>query len=159
MTRYVMAALLWMLAAPGWAQDRPMAMLRFIDRDVMTWANDARLLGALSDPPLTVQMGHPAQQLLQHHLQGAKGRIRALSLRDLNGMTIAEYRSGDAVAELVRNCLRQHYEAAPWQFEIIDAAARSAQSGHVQAVFTLTNPSDGRVMGALIVELDEAGFF
>ena len=55
MTRYWMAVLVWVMAAPGWAGDQPSAMLRFIDRDVMSWANDARLVGALMDPPLAVQ--------------------------------------------------------------------------------------------------------
>jgi len=34
-----------------------------------------------------------------------------------------------------------------------------AQPKQAQAVFALTDPSDGRVIGALIVELDGAGFF
>lgn len=159
MTRYVMAALVWMMAAPGWAQDRPMAMLRFIDRDVMTWVNDARLLGALTDAPLAVQAGNPAHVVLQGHLQDAAGRISAISLRDLDGMTVAERRSGDAVADLVRNCLRQHYEAAPWQFEIFDASGDPDEAERAQAVFSLTDPSNGRVIGTLIVELDGAAFF
>lgn len=159
MTRYVMAVLLWVMAAPGWAEDRPTAMLRFIDRNVMSWTNDARLVGVLSDPPLAVRSSHPAQEFLLGHVSGAEGRIRAISQRDLNGMTIVEHRAGNAVTDQVKNCLRQHYEAAPWQFEIFDASTRPAQQTHAQAIFALTNPSDGRVIGTLIVELDGAGFF
>ena len=159
MTRYLMAVLVWVMAAPGWAGDQPSAMLRFIDRDVMSWANDARLVGALMDPPLAVQSGHPALHLLQGRIDRADGRIRAISLRDINGMTLVEQRISDDAVNQVRNCLRQHFEAAPWQFEIFDAALQPAQPKQAQAVFALTDPSDGRVIGALIVELDGAGFF
>jgi hypothetical protein len=155
MLRSILAlALLW--SAPmAQADNLTSPMMRFIDRHVMTWANDARLISALVSHRIA-----PLDQFLQARIDTSEGRIHQISLTNEAGATIAGQGGQPRFQDVTANdCVHQRHDAVPWQFEILEAVAGPGSPPQVSARFALTDPANGQVIGILTVELDRDAFF
>ena len=141
-------------SGPAWADDRAGAVLAYIDRDILSWVGDARLMAALRDPAAGRKGSLPAAgALLSARVGAAGGQILHAALHDAGGEAIVatgsrNYTPGQGqIIEISKE---------PGRMLVIDGArlSRTAMGPGDILSFPVIDPANGRLLGSLRIVID-----
>lgn len=153
------AFVLLLIISLGWfgpvrADDRTGAVLAYIDRDILSWVGDARLLAALRESADGRRGSLPAAgALLSARVGAAGGQILQAALHGAGGEAIVVTGSRNYMAGQgqIIDILRKRGKTP-----VIDGArlARTAVGAGDILSFPVTDPANGRLLGSLRIAID-----
>jgi hypothetical protein len=141
-------------SGPARANDRAGAVLAYIDRDILSWVGDARLLAALRGSAAGRRGSLPAAgALLSARVGAGGGQILHAALHGAGGEPIVatgsrNYTAGQGqIIDIPRKRGRT---------PVIDGArlARTAVGPGDILSFQVTDPANGRLLGSLRIAID-----
>lgn len=141
-------------SGPARADDRAGAVLAYIDRDILSWVGDARLLAALRGSAAGRRGSLPAAgALLSVRVGAAGGQILHASLHGAGGeaIVVTGSRNYPPDQEQIIDIPRK-----PGRMPVIDGArlARTAVGPGDILSFPMTEPANGRLLGSLRIAID-----
>ncbi|WP_103333201.1 PDC sensor domain-containing protein [Pseudotabrizicola formosa] len=127
-----------------------------IDRLDQGWMSE---LGASVQPTISSVLGTPASDMLRNQVELAAGSISEVFVMDSLGLNVAsagttsDYWQGDEAK------FQETYPKGPGALHIGEVEFdESSQAYQVQVSFSLTDPADGSVIGAVTVALNAEQF-
>lgn len=171
------------------AVDAPPAMKSFVESDVMTWAQSAQVINAISaqnsetagssqeqimawdtqwreevgrsDQPLISEvMGRPLSVFLGEQVAASGGRITEIFVMDALGLNVA---ASDVTSDYWQgdeDKFSKSYGAGAGAVFVDEVEFdESSQSYQGQVSISLTDPATGEVIGAMTVGLNAEAFF
>jgi len=171
------------------AVDAPPAMRAFVETDIMSWANSARVISAVMDqnaktagmsevqiiawdnqwrgevgqaeqPTISEVMGHSLSAFLSEQVSASNGRITEIFVMDSVGLNVA---ASDVTSDYWQgdeDKFQKTYLAGPNAvFVDIIEFDESAQSYQCQISISLTDPATGQAVGAMTIGLNAEAFF
>ena len=164
------------------ASEVPWAINDYIDRELMTWVNDARIVDAIAEQNLRhrqmnirasapgAALGHTIKTsqakapsvaaFLKAQIARAEGQIAEVTLLDAYGLTVVT--SGTASVYFKGGKPKSSNRFAPPSgvFVIDQVAVDESTKAHQSRVsMPITEPSNGAIIGVITVELEAAAFF
>ncbi|MFG6582794.1 hypothetical protein [Sulfitobacter sp. 1A12779] len=164
------------------ASEVPWAVTDYIDRELLAWVNDARIvdaiaqqnarhreMNALAVTPAAVtgpvaEVAQPkapiAAAFLQTQIARAEGQIAGVTLLDAYGLTVVS--SGSASVYFKGGKPKNSIRFSPPSgiFVIDQVAVDERSKAHQSRVsMPITEPSNGAIIGVITVELEAAAFF
>lgn len=141
-------------SGPARADDRAGAVLAYIDRDILSWVGDARLLAALRGSAAGRRGSLPAAgALLSARVGAAGGQILHASLHGAGGepIVVTGSRNYTAGQGQIINIPRKR-----GRVPVIDGArlSRTAMGPGDILSFPVTDPANGRLLGSLRIAVD-----
>lgn len=140
------------------AQNLRHAALTQADIDALdqAWMSE---LGKSVQPTISSVLTTPASDMLRNQIEAAGGQISEVFVMDALGLNVAaaaatsDYWQGDEAK------FQQTYPNGPGAIHISEVEFdESSQAYQVQVSFTLTDPADGSVIGAVTVALNAEQF-
>ena len=189
MFRAPLTALSLMFATPLWAVDAPPAMTAYIDSDLKAWINDAQIVagilaqntetgrlslsdiqdrdnawraevGTAATPTIDSVVNTPLSDFLRSRVEKSQGRISEVFVMDARGLNVAssgvtsDYWQGDEAK------FQKTYDVGADAIFVDEIEMdESTQSYQGQVSFTITDPANGAVIGAITVGLNAEAFF
>lgn len=151
----------------------PWALTKYIDRDLLTWVNAAPIVDAIEaqnqrhiGPTLPhIVSRHdvisvrrpPVSDYLRAQMARSGGRITSVTLRDAQGLTVAE-NTGTAAH---RPGEKPQFTSATSEAFLVDAVRfdDNTQTYQGRVTVAVVNPATGMTIGAITVRLEAVAFF
>ena len=160
------------------ASEVPWAVTDYIDRELLSWVNDARIvdaiaqqnarhrelkaLAAVTGPGAGVpQLKAPiAAAFLQTQIARAEGQIAGVTLLDAYGLTVVSSGSASVYFKGGKPKNSNRFSPPSGIFVIDQVAVDERSKAHQSRVsMPITEPSNGAIIGVITVELEAAAFF
>lgn len=185
MKHTLIAALFALCAAPAaHAVDNQSAMQRFLDTNVMSWANDPAILTAIAaqnaktaglsadeidamdktwraeigtgnTPTISAVLDAPASDMLRGHVASSAGAITEVFVMDAVGLNVA---ASGVTSDYWQGDEEKHqltYGVGPGAVHFGEVEFdESSQQYQAQISFTLTDPATGEAVGAMTVAVN-----
>ena len=164
------------------ASEVPWAVNDYIDRELLSWVNDARIvdaiaqqnarhreMNALAVTPASVTgpgAGVPqpkapiAAAFIQTQIARAEGQIAGVTLLDAYGLTVVSSGSASVYFKGGKPKNSNRFSPPSGIFVIDQVAVDERSKAHQSRVsMPITEPSNGAIIGVITVELEAAAFF
>ena len=164
------------------ASEVPWAVNDYIDRELLSWVNDARIvdaiaqqnerhreMNALAVTPASVtgpgagvpQLKAPiAAAFLQTQIARAEGQIAGVTLLDAYGLTVVSSGSASVYFKGGKPKNSNRFSPPSGIYVIDQVAVDERSKAHQSRVLMpITEPSNGAIIGVITVELEAAAFF
>lgn len=191
----LVAAAFCAVAQPGRAaeptplRDLPMALSRYIDRDLLSWVNSDPILAAiqaqnrrhagLTAPEITARekdwaaqrdrstrplvdavLNAPVSEFLRYQVARSGGRITEVFVMDAHGLTVAANAPPSDYWQGDEAKFQMSYAAGPGAIFVEHLRFDDSTRRYLgQVSFAVTDPRSGAVIGAITVGLEAAAFF
>ena len=164
------------------ASEVPWAVNDYIDRDLLSWVNDARIVDAIAQqnarhremnalavtPAAVTGPGAEVPQskapiaaaFLQSQIARAEGQIAEVTLLDAYGLTVVTSGSASVYFKGGKPKNSNRFSPPSGIFVVDQVAIDETSKAHQSRVsMPITEPSNGAIIGVITVELEAAAFF
>ncbi|MFG6591423.1 hypothetical protein [Sulfitobacter sp. 1A12157] len=164
------------------ASEVPWAVNDYIDRDLLSWVNDARIVDAIAQqnarhhemnalavtPAAVTGRGAEVPQskapiaaaFLQSQIARAEGQIAEVTLLDAYGLTVVTSGSASVYFKGGKPKNSNRFSPPSGIFVVDQVAIDETSKAHQSRVsMPITEPSNAAIIGVITVELEAAAFF
>jgi len=167
------------------ASDVPGTLNDYIDRELLTWVNDARIVDAIAEqnlrhrqmnilaaaPVAVIRPAAPSSQtkvataapvvaFLKNQIARSDGQIAEVKLLDAYGLTVITSGTASVYFKGGKPKSSNRFSPPSGVFVIDQVAIDDSTKAHQSRVsIPITEPSNGAIIGVITVELEAASFF
>ncbi|UOA31749.1 hypothetical protein DSM110093_01522 [Sulfitobacter sp. DSM 110093] len=167
------------------ASEVPWALNDYIDRNLLTWVNDARIVDAIAEQNLRhlqmnslavaavsamgmasqtsltqVSITKPVEAFLKQQVASSAGQIAGVTVLDAYGLTVVSSGTASVYFKGGQPKISNQFSPPSGAFMVEQVAFDDSTKAHQSRVsMPITEPSNGAIIGVITVELEAAAFF